>query len=389
MYGNSYLLAISVMFGVVAMHPFTTYPLSLYFLQWFIRDRSLHERSGKQPSLGICVCAYNEEASIEEKLKNLAIVKEAYDGIVNVYLYNDFSSDRTADILNRYAEEFCVIHGVRRQGKSVGMNRLVAKCKEEIVLFSDANVEIEPDALNYFAAAFESPKVGCVCGSLEYVDCDREATAQISSFYWRLEEKIKELESKTGSAMGADGSLFAIRRKLYREVPNDIIDDMFTSLSILCDGYEIKHVPQARAFERAAQKTGEEFRRKKRIACRCINCFRLLTRRMSKLSVLDRYKFFSHKLVRWTCCGWLLVSAIFFTAYLSTAIGPRWTAACVFATTASLYCGHYGNLFGIRHLSEILLSFLAVGIGVVQSLFGMRYQTWQPASTAHKSPTTA
>jgi len=61
---------------------------------------------------------------------------------------------------------------------------------------------------------FADPRIGCVCGHLIYTNRDANVTAQIGSLYWRSEELIKRLETRTGSVMGADGSLFAVRRRL-------------------------------------------------------------------------------------------------------------------------------------------------------------------------------
>ena len=139
----------------------------------------------------------------------------------------------------------------------------------------DANVVFAPDAVRRLLRPFADPAVGCVCGHLVYTAPDGAAaegggggaTAATGSLYWRLEERIKELESRTGSVMGADGSIFAIRRALHRPPPRDIIDDMYVSLSILCDGHRVVRAGDALAYEATVSRPAEEFRRKIRIAC--------------------------------------------------------------------------------------------------------------------------
>jgi hypothetical protein len=49
--------------------------------------------------------------------------------------------------------------------------------------------------------------------------------------------------------IGADGSLFAIRRRPQRPVPNTLIDDIFISLGILLAGYRVVRAPELRACE--------------------------------------------------------------------------------------------------------------------------------------------
>jgi len=384
---NTIFLIGAIAFGIIAIHPFTTFPLSLLLVRRLMGKSQVAVsavQENQNPSFGICVCAYNEQGGIRAKLENLKTLKKSYPGPVEIYVYDDCSADDTLAILQEYSDQFTIANGTSRKGKSAGMNELMSRCNEELVVFSDANVRIDEQALDVFATYFKNPKIGCICGTLIYEDVDRKVAAQTSSLYWRLEEAIKQLESDTGSAMGADGALFAIRRSLFREVPVDIIDDMFTSMSILCDGYEIKKAPEALAFERAAQESSEEFRRKKRIACRCINCVRLLRPRLARLSLWNQYKFISHKMIRWTAVLWLALSLLLFLCFLVTQFGAGFAAGFALLTAVAFGVGSRFGWPGIRHIIEILSSFVAAGIGVFQSLSGERYQTWQPATSAHQ-----
>ena len=118
------------------------------------------------------------------------------------------------------------------------MNTLVGLTDADIVVFSDANVAFDIAAIPNLVEPFADPDVGAVCGHLMYTASDG-ATAATGSLYWRIEERIKALESATGSVIGADGSIFAIRRHLHRAPPPDLIDDMYVSLSILCEGARV------------------------------------------------------------------------------------------------------------------------------------------------------
>src|SRR3546814_10328028 len=87
------------------------------------------------------------------------------------------------------------------------MHTLVQAAEGDIVVFTDANVMVDPAALAALRRSFADPTVGCVCGQLVYTNPEEGATAAVGSFYWRLEERIKALESRSGSTMGADGSI--------------------------------------------------------------------------------------------------------------------------------------------------------------------------------------
>ena len=97
-----------------------------------------------------------------------------------------------------------ILHeGFTRTGKVGGMRRLVEATEAEILIFTDANVIVEPASIPRLVAYFTKPDIGTVAGTLHYTNPDDSPSAQTNSAYWRLEETIKRLESETGSTMGA------------------------------------------------------------------------------------------------------------------------------------------------------------------------------------------
>ncbi len=151
-------------------------------------------------------------------------------------------------------------------------------------------------------------------------------TASTGSLYWRLEEGIKRLEQETGSVMGADGSLFAVRRSLHKAPPDHIIDDMFVSFWVLIQGYRIVQSKDARAYEESASNASDEFGRKARIACQAFNVHRMIWPHIRKLNFVTVYKYVSHKLLRWLCIYFLALSGVFLSQRwpLPATRGPRW-----------------------------------------------------------------
>jgi len=129
-----------------------------------------------------------------------------------------------------------------------------------------------------FRRYFADPEIGLCLRQSRYTNDGASVTASSGSAYWRFEEAIKKLEMESGSMMGADGSVFAIRRSLHNPPPEHIIDDMYVSLMILCNGYRVIQANDAFAYEESVVSAGEEFRRKIRIACQAFNVHRLICR---------------------------------------------------------------------------------------------------------------
>jgi hypothetical protein len=180
--------------------------------------------------------------------------------------------------------------------------------------------------------------------------------------------------------------LIAIRRELFSTVPNDIIDDFYTSMRILCEGHRIVRVEGALAYERSTDKIVDENRRKVRIACRAMNCHRQLAKARGKLSWFNRYKYYSHKWIRWHTGFWILGAWI---GLLVASIGWGLGAAisfCLF-TLAMLAASWLCFALQIPKLSKAwvaLASIYFTALGTIHSRLGKRYQTWTPVGSARQ-----
>jgi hypothetical protein len=185
--------------------------------------------------------------------------------------------------------------------------------------------------------------------------------------------------------MGADGSIFARRRPGYPKIPGDLVDDLAASISVLFDGCRCISAPDVQAYEQSVHIRSEEFRRKRRIACGSMTTYRYLQPKLRELSRIDRFKFFSHKVLRW------LGGVVLFLALIFALLGG-WSAGLLLVTILAI--GGTGSILwllgprGIPILSpiyEILLSVIATAIGVIESLVGKQYQTWTPAKSRSAS----
>lgn len=376
------LFAASALFALLAIHPFLTYPLSL----WLLARRSRSESAGpardtqaERLTFTICMCAYNEESVIRQKAQNLLALRRRTPD-VELLVYIDAATDATAERLAEFGDNIDVYVSKERRGKTYGMNLLAARARGSILVFTDANVMLDEGCLEALRDSFSDPSIGCVCGNLIYTNDGVSATASTGSLYWRLEEWIKSLEHRTGSVMGADGSLFAIRRSLHHPPPENIIDDMYVSFMVLFDGYRIVRNEKALAYEESVTASREEFLRKVRIACQAFNVHRLIWPKLRRCDALTLYKYVSHKLLRWLSIYFLSLSGLAFLAALCAS--GRSTLALGLAGFACLLVvlGHR-SVRPFSQMLEVLMSLAGAGLGVWRSLRGDTYQTWTPAGS--------
>jgi cellulose synthase/poly-beta-1,6-N-acetylglucosamine synthase-like glycosyltransferase len=380
------IAAASVCF-ILALHPFITYPLSLMALRRLTAKPPAPRavpRAQPTPDFSICMCAYNEASVIRQKLQNLLALREREPGL-EILIYVDAASDDTARLLRAYAPHIQVHVAKERRGKTYGMNLLASRATGSILLFTDANVMLDMDCIREMRREFEDPEVGCVCGQLSYTNPGESVTASVGTLYWRLEEKIKSLEQQTGSVMGADGSLFAIRRSLHRPPPDHIIDDMYVSFMVLLQGYRIVQSQRARAYEQSASSAQEEFGRKSRIGCQAFNVHRLLWPELRKRDALTVYKYVSHKLLRWLSIYFLALGVLLGIAALAAAGFIELAVACVLGGALLFVLGSRWTIKPISQIVDIVMSLAGTGLGVWKSLRGESYQTWTPVATVRKA----
>jgi cellulose synthase/poly-beta-1,6-N-acetylglucosamine synthase-like glycosyltransferase len=370
---------------IAALHPFSTYPGSLWLIRRWLHS-PLPKAAGKTPVPGdvaICMCAYNEERVIDAKIANLLALKQRYPGL-EVHVYVDAATDGTAEKLRAVADQLHVHVSVERHGKTHGMNLLVSRVTKPILLFTDANVMIDLEAPGKLMRYFSDPRIGCVSGHLKYTNPDASVTAYSGSLYWRLEEWTKRLETDTGCAIGADGSLFALRRDLHNPPPDHIIDDMYVSMVVACKGFRVVQADDVVAYEENCAGQRDEFWRKVRIASCAFNVHRFMWPTIRAQSALLVYKYVSHKWIRWLTIYFLVAGLALIE--LGLIFANEGIEAFVLASVASvvLVLGAVSASGPLAQAWDILCAFAATGLGVFRSVRGERMKTWTPVASLRK-----
>jgi glycosyltransferase involved in cell wall biosynthesis len=382
-------LAIASLFLLLAgLWPFGPYQLTLMIARKLHPFPPLAARTTANTAsietFAICLCVYNERAVIREKIKDLLRLRAADNGNLQILVYVDCSDDGTAEVLENYRDQIGLVISQRRQGKTFGMNLLISRTTADIVMFTDANVLIQPDATTVLRRYFADSKIGCVCSDLTYLNPDDSATARIGARYWRMNEWSKSLETDTGSVIGADGSLFAIRRALHRPVPNGLFDDIYVSLGVLLQGRRVVRAPELRAFETHATEAGDEFRRKVRIACECMHVHFILWPELRRLDAWNVYKYIGHRLLRWIGAYLLGLAALFAMAAIWTIAGPFWAIGMPLAMAFGVWMSVLTGIGPGLILWNILLAFAGNAVGVWRALRGQRSVTWNAPASARR-----
>ena len=223
-------------------------------------------RAPQEPHISIVMVVRNEDRVLETKLRNLLALDYPAE-LCQIVVVSDGSTDRTEAILREYTKNPRVqaVMNQLSSGKASGLNDAFEWSQGEIVVFTDARQTIEPGALRLLVENFADPEVGCVSGELMLGDPATGEAKQGMGLYWRIEKNVRELESASGSVVGATGAFYAVRRELLAPLPvGTILDDVYIPLQVARQGRRVVFEPLARAWDSPDLGSGLEFSRKVR-----------------------------------------------------------------------------------------------------------------------------
>ncbi len=331
-----------VFWGAVALIAYTYvgYPLWLW-LRCRLRPKPV-QTDTIRPFVSVVMVVRNEERVLARKLDNLLGLE--YPGEqMEIVVVSDGSTDRTEKILREFAKR-PQVHAVMNQfsqGKASGLNDALKIAQGEIVVFTDVRQIIERAGLQVLVNSFADPEVGCVSGELMLGDPEAGEQNRGMGLYWRVEKVIRELESCSGSVVGATGAFYGVRREFLVPIPPEtLLDDVYIPMQVTRAGSRVLFEPRARAWDVPDLGAEREFARKVRTLS---GNYQLLQMQPWLLSGANpiRFEFISHKLLR------LVVPFALLTALLACLFLPQ----PFYRTALVLQLAFYAlSLLGMAHL---------------------------------------
>jgi cellulose synthase/poly-beta-1,6-N-acetylglucosamine synthase-like glycosyltransferase len=288
---------------------------------------------------------YNGANWIGKRLDNALSLDYPQDRL-EIIVGSDGSTDGTNEIVAGYADRGVRFFAFPRQGKIPTLNAIAAQATGDIIVFSDTTGMFAPDALRVLLSSFADPTVGAVGGNQTYVSGKSVGSVNIAErLYWNFDQRLKTLQSESGSMIAATGTIYALRRELFQPVPVGVLDDHMISTLAIAQGYRLVYEPDAVAYQTIAPSDEAEFRRKVRVIVQG-----LWTMWMQRpLFNPFRYGFysiqlFSHKLLRWSIV-WPLLTLL--------AVAPSLYRAGRFYRLVTLgQIGFYGSALGAMFLRQ-------------------------------------
>lgn len=326
-----------------------------------------------EPAVAVIIPAHNEMKVIRQKIENTLALDYPEDKR-EIIIVSDGSTDRTPEIAREYNGRIQFYELVLRNGKAAALNVGLRMASHEIIVFTDASIMLARDALRNIVRKFVDPRIGCISGE------DKIAGGGNEGIYGKYELFVRNLESRSGSIVGASGCFYAQRRELCEPFPPGLAPDFFSVLVTVSRGYRAVTEPDAIGFMKEVGEARASFDRKVRTLLRGMTTLMHFKGIINPLRYgLFSFRVISHKIMRWSAGACLV---LVFAASLLLSGLPLYRAALA-AQTLFYACAVLG-LLGISGAPfRLPLFFLLANTSALIAWFkyftGVRQELWEPS----------
>ena len=374
-------------FAVVLLgHSYVLYPALLKYLS---RGKKLQEKSESNdlPIVSVLMAVYNEEKVIRAKLESIFNSNYPSDKI-ELVVGSDGSTDMTDAVIQEFIDrghsiQFTSFGG--RTGKSGIINQIYSKARGSVFIPTDANILFSADMVSKLVRHFENERIGLVGANILNTGMKKQGISFQEEAYIQRENLIKYREGVVwGCMMGAFGACYAIRAKLFPVIPdNFLMEDFYITMSVIDNGYYSICDLSAEAEEDVSDQLKEEFKRKIRISAGNYQNLNVFGHMLWPVWRPIGFAFFSHKLIRWIGPFLLIIALasniviwkqnLFYTLTLVIQIFI-WLSPLIDQLLKRLNI----HTFGLRLIAYFMSMNIALLVGLVKYLRGVRTSAWSP-----------
>jgi poly-beta-1,6-N-acetyl-D-glucosamine synthase len=271
------------------------------------------------PFVSVVIAARNEAGQIATRLNNLLEQDYPADKLEIIVVSDGSVDDTNVIVFDQFVQnselfpKIKLIIQPKPSGKPLACNLGVYSADGEIIVFTDSRQIFAKNAISELISNFSDCEIGGVSGELLFFDKKGDGLLLEMGAYWHYEKMVRKLESRWSSVMGATGAIYAIRKKLYHELPaSTLLDDVLTPLNIVLAGYRVTFDHNAIAYDYASNNVQQEWKRKVRTLSGNWQILNLCPSVLNPFHIKLFWQFFSHKLAR------LLVPYFLITLFISS-----------------------------------------------------------------------
>jgi len=202
---------------------------------------------------------------------------------LQIIAVDDASTDRTSEIVDKFAEKYNSIKVIHRnredggKGKSAALNEGIKHATGEIIYCFDADYYPQRDILEKLTAYFIDPKVGAVQGRVTVLNEPNTLVTRLVALEriggYRIDQKARDDLQLIPQFAGTVGGF---KRHLIESLggwaPNMLAEDTDLTFRVYLAGYQIRYVNEAECYEEAVEDWRSYWHQRYRWATGHIQC---------------------------------------------------------------------------------------------------------------------
>ncbi len=214
--------------------------------------------------ISVVITSFKEEKTIGRAIKSILPQISKQDELIITA-----PDDLTLNEAKKYSrlDSRVKIFRDEGKGKSPAMNAVIPKCKGELLVFTDGDVFTGEDSINNLISPFKDSKIGAVCGRPMSVNDKNNIFGFWAYLLTEIAHTRRNRACKTGRRFFCSGYLFAIRKKLFPKlIENLLSEDGYISHQVYESGHLIHYQDKSKVYVKYPDNFKDWINQKKRSA---------------------------------------------------------------------------------------------------------------------------
>jgi cellulose synthase/poly-beta-1,6-N-acetylglucosamine synthase-like glycosyltransferase len=291
-------------------------------LVWLISTlRRRRPSEGSEPRRVTFILATRDAPeAIEARIRNFLDTDLSPEDIEVVVAIDATSTAKPPAVVD---DRVRIVAGDAPGGKASTLNAAVRAARNDTLVFSDSAQAFTRSTARLLAERLNADRNGAVSGQL--VLAGGRSAGTLAEYYWLLERSLRRWEAEIHSSIGVSGSVYAMRRDLWKPLPAGLIlDDLYIPMQLILAGWRVGYESEAIAVDSRRFATRQERGRKTRTLTGVLQLCAWMPAVLNPIRNPAWLQFVCHKLLRMlTPYLTLLCAAALGVMYLQFAITRR------------------------------------------------------------------
>ena len=294
-------------------YTYLLYPLIMVLWSSAAPNR-IRKRYHRVP-VSVVIPHVGRRGGLTERLANL--LDQDYPAeFVEIIVVAEGPADQTIERTRKMSDpRIRVIESSAGVGEVAAINLGIEQAQNDIIILTDHTRRLAENALAELVAVFEDTSVGAAVGEVIVQRGPRSKNGVGIDPHGEYEKLISQMESEVDSVVGADGAVIAVRRQLFKALPEHVIlPDLPILVRVVQQGFRAVFVRSVRAID-SSTSVVEDFAGRVRTLAGHFQVFALDKTLLNPVANRLFFQMVSHRLAR-LFTPYLLVTAIVSNIFL-------------------------------------------------------------------------